>query len=224
MAGEGGGTAEHLHWVLCNRCCVPMFSGKSPNPTKMMISSCRCIYCIKCSIKSTENGCTCCGKPQVKLYPIGKNLPIDIMEMFNNSDTSLLKLERRMVFQDGHYQRNKKMLDKIAAHHVSRMRQEKDVDRKKILTEINKIEERSRSKKENLAKLENDLIRLKAIAKSKNVNPLKKDTSSREKQTKNPSSSDYCVQGGVISPPIYKTHKKNQAPSSSFPWGLGKLF
>ena len=75
-----------------------------------------------------------------------------------------------------------------------------------------------------MAKLENDLIRLKAIAKSKNVNPQKKNTSSREKHTKNPSSSDYIVQGGVISPPIYNNHKKNQAPCSSFPWGLGKLF
>ena len=52
------------------------------------------------------------------------------MEMFNNSDTSLLKLERRMVFQDGHYQRNKKMLDKIATHHFSRMKKEQDADRK----------------------------------------------------------------------------------------------
>ena len=52
------------------------------------------------------------------------------MEMFNNSDTSLLKLEKRMVFQNGHYQRNKKMLDKIGTHHVSRMRKGQDVDRK----------------------------------------------------------------------------------------------
>ena len=66
----------------------------------------------------------------MKLYPIGKNLPLDIMEMFNNSDTSLLKLERRMVFQNGHYQQNKKMLDKIETHHVSRMRKEQDFDRK----------------------------------------------------------------------------------------------
>ena len=52
------------------------------------------------------------------------------MEMFNNSDTSLLKLEKRMVFQNGHYQRNKKMLDNIATHHVSRMRKEQDAERK----------------------------------------------------------------------------------------------
>ena len=177
MAGEGGGTAEHLHWVLCNRCCVPMFPVKSPNPTKMMISTCRCIYCIKCSVMSTENGCIGCGAPKtcVKLYPIGKNLPQDIMEMFNNSDTSLLKLERRIVFQNGHYQRNKMMLDKIATHHVSRVRKEQDVDRKKIFMEINELEKRSRSKKENLAKLENEIIRLKAITKSKNVYPQKKD-------------------------------------------------
>jgi len=220
---EGGGTSEHLHWVLCNRCCVLMFSGKSPNPTKMMISSCRCIYCIDCSIKSTENGCKGCGKPHVKLFPIGKNLPQDIMEMFNNSDTSLLKLEKRMVFQNGHYQRNTKMLDKIATHHVSRMRKEKDAERKKILMDINEIEKRSRSKKEKMAKLENDLMRLKAIAKSKNVNPqpLKKDKSSREKQTKNPSTSNYLVPGGVTSPPIYNTHKKNHSTNSSLPWGHG---
>jgi len=224
MAGEGGSTAEHLHWVLCNRCCVPMFSGKSPNPTKMMISSCRCIYCVECSIKSTENGCKGCGKPNVKLFPIGKNLPLDIMEMFNNSDTSLIKLEKRMVFQNGHYQRNKKMLDKIAAHHFSRMRKEQDAERKKISMEINEREKRSRSKKEKLTKLENELIRLKAMAKSQNVNPLKQDKSSREKQTKNPSTSAYLVQGGVTSPPIYNTHKKTQSPSSSLPWALGKLF
>ena len=73
MAGEGDGTVEHLHWVLCNRCCVPMFPVKSPNPTKMMITRCRCIYCIKCSVMSTENGCISCGAPKtrVKLYPIG---------------------------------------------------------------------------------------------------------------------------------------------------------
>ena len=90
--------------------------------------------------------------------------------------------------------------------------------------EMNEIEKRSRSKKEKLAKLENELLRLKAMAKSKNVNPLKKDTSSREKHTKNPSTSNYLVEGGVTSPPIYKTHKKTQSPRSSFPWNFGKLF
>ena len=93
-----------------------------------------------------------------------------------------------------------------------------------ILMEINEVEKRSRSKKEKVAKLDNELIRLKSIAKSNNVNPLKKDKSSREKQTKNPSTSNYLVPGGVTSPPIYNTHKKNQSPSSSFPLGLGKLF
>ena len=90
--------------------------------------------------------------------------------------------------------------------------------------EVNELEKKSRSKKENLAKLENDLLRLKAIAKSKNVNPHKKDISSREKQTKNPSTSDYLFRGGVISPPIYNTHRKNESPSSSLPLGFGKLF
>ena len=90
--------------------------------------------------------------------------------------------------------------------------------------EVNELEKKSRSKKENLAKLENDLLRLKAIAKSKNVNPQTKDRSGREKQTKNPSTSDYIVRGGVISPPIYNTHKKNESLSSSFPLGFGKLF
>ena len=116
------------------------------------------------------------------------------------------------------------MLDKIATHHVSRMRKEQDVDRKKIFMEINELEKRSRSKKENLAKLENEIIRLKAITKSKNVNPQKKGRISREKQTKNPSTSDYLVQGGVISPPIYNTRKRNQSPSSSFPWIFGNYF
>ena len=86
--------------------------------------------------------------------------------------------------------------------------------------EINELEKRSGSKKANLAKLENEIIRLKA----KNVNPQKKGRSSREKQTKNPSTSDYLVPGGVISPPIYNTHKRNQSPSSYFPWFFGKLF
>merc|ERR1719334_600243 len=149
-----------------------------------MISSCRCIYCIECSIKSTENGCKV----------------------------------------NGHYQRNKKMLDKIATHHFSRMKKEQDADRKKISMEINEREKRSRSKKEKLAELENELLRLKAMAKSKNVNPLKKDTSSREKRTKNPCTSNYLVQGGDTSPPIYNTHKKTQSPRSSFPWNFGKLF
>ena len=90
--------------------------------------------------------------------------------------------------------------------------------------EINELEKRSESKKENLAKLENEIIRLKAITKSINVNPQKKGRSSREKQTKNPSTSGYLVQGGVISPPIYNTHKRNQSPSSSFPWFFGKFF
>ena len=94
--------------------------------------------------------------------------------------------------------------------------------------DINEIEKRSRSKKEKMVKLENDLMRLKAIAKSKNVDPQpqsrKKDKSSREKHTKNPSTSDYLVPGGVTSPPIYNTHKKNQSPSSSLPWAFGKLF
>ena len=90
--------------------------------------------------------------------------------------------------------------------------------------EINELEMRSRAKKENLAKLENEINRLKVIAESKNVNPPKKHRSSREKQTKNLSTSDYLVQGGVISPPIYNTHKRNQSPSSSFPWVIGKLF
>jgi len=92
--------------------------------------------------------------------------------------------------------------------------------------DINEIEKRSRSKKEKMVKLETDLMRLKAIAKSKNVDPqpLMKDKSSREKHTKNLSTNDYLVPGGVTSPPIYNTHKKNQSPSSSLPWAFGKLF
>ena len=71
--------------------------------------------------------------------------------------------------------------------------------------EMNEIERRSRSKKENLAKLENDLIRLKAIAKSKNVNPQTKDRSGREKQTKNPSTT-HCGTGGMSAPQKNVSH------------------
>jgi len=213
MTSEGR-AADNLFWVHCNRCTVPMFSGKSSPPTKMMFSSCGCIFCTKCSTKSTENGCKSCGaKKKVQLLPIGKNLPQRVMEMFNNNETSMSKLEKRINFQKVHCVRNEKQLDRFTAYQASRTRKNQEAERKQLLMGINDLERRTKTKKEKLAKLESALIRFKA--KSKKIILQTKVKRSIEKNKK-PSTSDYLVAGGLISPLIHK--------SSNSSFMFGQLF
>jgi len=158
----------------------------------------------------------------VQLLPIGKNLPQHVMEMFNNNETSMSKLEKRIHFQKVHNMRNKKQLEKFTAYQASRTRKDQEADRKRILMEINDLENRTKTKKEKLAKIENALIRFKA--KSKKIIPPRRIKSCSPKQTKKPRTSDYLVAGGLISPPCHKDRKKEESSNSSFPWFFGKLF
>jgi len=158
----------------------------------------------------------------VQLIPIGKNLPQHVMEMFNNNETSMNKLSKRISFQKIHNVRNNKQLDKFKTYQASKIRKDQEADRKKILMEINDLEKKTKTKKEKLAKLENSLIRFKA--KSKKIIPQRNVKSSSEKKTKKPITSDYLVAGGIISPPIHKNRKKDEFSNSSFPWMFGKLF
>ena len=52
------------------------------------------------------------------------------MEMFNNNETSMSKLEKRINFQKVHNMRNKKQLEKFTAYQASRTRKDQEADRK----------------------------------------------------------------------------------------------
>merc|ERR1719244_167123 len=85
--------------------------------------------------------------------------------MFNNNETSMDKLAKRIHFQKVHNLRNKNNLDKFRGYQASRTRKDQEADRKRILTEINNLEKRTITKKEKLAEIENALIRFKGKSK-----------------------------------------------------------
>ena len=100
--------SPHLFWVHCNMCAASLFSPVSPQsgPTRMVITSCGCIFCLSCSGPATQTGCVSCGARTVKTMPLGKSLPPQVMEMFNSNVNSLGKLPKRSMFQ-------KRQMDKV---------------------------------------------------------------------------------------------------------------
>ena len=104
-----------LFWVSCNACAKGIFSkdAATKESVNMYMSSCGCLYCSRCVHSTTSSGCSVCGaKSKVKVLPIGKNLPQSIMEMFNRTETSLGKMHRRMEFQNLHFERTLRLLQK----------------------------------------------------------------------------------------------------------------
>ena len=101
-------TQSHLYWLACNRCAMrflPPQSGK-----RMFMSSCGCIYCMRCVQASTQAGCVTCSAGPGKVLPIGKNLPQQVVEMFNRNEESLSKINKRSSFQNLHFNRCLKLL------------------------------------------------------------------------------------------------------------------
>ena len=101
-----------LYWVSCNACSAAIFS-KDPidkEPIKMLVSNCGCFFCSRCAKSCSSSGCFVCGsKSKVKVVPIGKNLPQNLLEMFNNTETSISKMHKRMAFQNLHFERALKL-------------------------------------------------------------------------------------------------------------------
>ena len=123
--------SPHLFWVHCNRCAAGLFSPVSPQsgPTRMVITSCGCIFCLSCSGPATEAGCVSCGARTVKTMPLGKSLPPQVMEMFNSNVNSLGKLPKRSMFQKRQMDKITKLMMNLESEKKAKMKKEVDVIR-----------------------------------------------------------------------------------------------
>merc|ERR1719228_1911473 len=147
-------TQSHLYWLGCNRCSLrflPPQTGK-----RMLMSSCGCIYCMRCVQASTQGGCNTCKAGPGKVLPIGKTLPQQVVEMFNRNEESLSKINKRSSFQNLHYNRCIKLLSGMERSMAEQIRVE-EREAKHMQQEVKMLEEKIREKKSKVDKLESAL-------------------------------------------------------------------
>ena len=144
-------TQAHLYWLSCNRCSMrylPLQAGK-----RMFMSSCGCIYCMRCVQASTQAGCVTCNAGPGKVLPIGKNFPQQVVEMFNRNEESLSKINKRSSFQNLHFNRCLKLLAGMERTLTDQVRaEEREV--KLRLQEMKMLEDKIREKQSKVDKLE----------------------------------------------------------------------
>ena len=144
-------TQSHLYWLSCNRCSMRFLP---PQPSKkMFMSSCGCIYCMRCVQASTQAGCVTCSAAPGKVLPIGKNLPQQVVEMFNRNEESLSKINKRSSFQNLHFNRCLKLLTGMERALAEQIRAE-EREAKHRQQEMKVMEERIREKQAKVDKLE----------------------------------------------------------------------
>ena len=120
--------SPHLFWVHCNRCAAGLFSAQA-GPTRMVITSCGCIFCLSCSGPATQAGCVSCGARSAKILPLGKSLPPQVMEMFNSNINSLGKLPKRSMFQTRQFDKVTKLMRNLESEGKAKIKKDVDVIR-----------------------------------------------------------------------------------------------
>ena len=149
--------STHLYWVSCNRCST-RFLPTQPSK-RMFLSSCGCIYCTRCVQASTQAGCVTCSAAPGKVLPIGKNLPQQVVEMFNRNEESLAKINKRSSFQSLHYNRCLKLLSGLERGLAEQIKAE-EREAKNRKQEMKMMEERIREKQTVVDRLESALSSL----------------------------------------------------------------
>merc|ERR1712098_441474 len=120
------------------------------------MSSCGCIYCMRCVQSSTQAGCITCKAGPGKVLPIGKNLPQQVVEMFNRNEESLSKINKRSSFQNLHFNRCIKLLSNTEQSMSEQIRAE-ERESKRRHHEMKLLEEKIREKQSKVEKLESAL-------------------------------------------------------------------
>ena len=206
---------NNLFWVSCNACAKAIFSQDdvTKEPVKMFVSSCGCLYCSRCVQTCTSSGCSVCGtKSKVKVVPVGKNLPQSIMEMFNKSETSLTKMNKRMEFQTHHFQRacivlrkkRKILMEKLQNVKCS---QSKTLSRKEALK---KLEAKLKHRKSSVSRL----IQTKTTAEAKKIQQQRMLNLSMNSNA-TMFAGAITSAGGIMSPPtpFHPDHGRKPSPS-----------
>ena len=134
----------------------------------MFLSSCGCIYCTRCVQASTQSGCVTCGAAPGKVLPIGKNLPQQVVEMFNRNEESLAKINKRSSFQTLHYNRCLKVLNGAERSLGEQIRTE-EREAKNRQQELKMMEERIREKQAQVDRLESALSSLNIASSPVNM-------------------------------------------------------
>ena len=117
------------------------------------MSSCGCIYCMRCVQASTQAGCITCKAGPGKVLPIGKNLPQQVVEMFNRNEESLSKINKRSSFQNLHFNRCLKLL-MSAEQTMSQQVRAEEKEAKRRYQEMKLLEDKIREKQAKVDKLE----------------------------------------------------------------------
>ena len=117
------------------------------------MSSCGYIYCMRCVQASTQAGCVTCSAGPGKVLPIGKNLPQQVVEMFNRNEESLSKINKRSSFQNLHFNRCLKLLTSMERSLADQVRAE-EREAKLRLQEMKMLEDKIREKQSKVDKLE----------------------------------------------------------------------
>ena len=197
-----------LYWVSCNACSTGIFS-KDPvtkEPVQMSISSCGCFCCSRCVKSCPSSGCSVCGsKSKVKVMPIGKNLPQPLMEMFNSTETSLSKMNKRIEFQNLHFDRTLKLRRKKRKNLLEKCHLFKSPQSRRI------------KRKEALKKMEVKLKHKKAAMSRMNKTKMTLETKrSQQKRMLRPSDSTNKIMyaGAIVSAPPQSFLSPEQPPSS----------
>ena len=205
---------NNLFWVSCNACAKAIFShdDAAKEPVKMFVSSCGCLFCSRCVQSCTSSGCSVCGtKSKVKVLPVGKNLPQSIMEMFNKSETSLTKMNKRMEFQTHHFQRACIVLRKKRKFLMEKLQnvkcsQSKTLSRKEALK---KLEAKLKHRKSSVSRL----IQTKTTAEAKKIQQQRMLNLSMN-------SNATMFAGAIMSPPPPFHHDHGRKPSPSVKTGF----
>ena len=121
-------SSPHLFWVHCNRCAAGLFSPQA-GPTRMVITSCGCIFCLSCAGPATQAGCVSCGARTAKTMPLGKSLPPQVMELFNSNINILGKLPKRSMFQTRQFDKVTKLMRNLENERNAKIKKEVDVIR-----------------------------------------------------------------------------------------------
>ena len=131
---------SHLFWVHCNRCAAGLLSASPQSgPIRMVITSCGCIFCLGCSGPATKAGCVSCGARTAKTLPLGKNLPPQVMDMFNSNNNSLGKFNKRTMFQSRQFDKTTKLMMNMERKKIAIMKEE---DGPEVLSDLDRELER----------------------------------------------------------------------------------
>ena len=144
--------SSHLFWVHCNRCAASFQAG----PIRMVITSCGCIFCVSCSVPATKDGCVSCGAKNVKTLPLGKNLPPQVMDMFNSNLSSIGKLNKRSLFQSRQFDKTAKLMMNMEKKRIAKTREEAGPE---VIRDLDKELERIRGK---IKEAKAEFVRLEA--------------------------------------------------------------